>query len=360
MKNCWFMDYVEIDGLRFFYSPQFHSIMKVNIKEESVEIEKQLLDAEYFLPGKYITMKRFNTKLFLFPLYGQSVCVYDIERKNIEYIQLETNTKMEYSILSSVCVKGKMIGIPGRYSRFIIIDGIDNNKREIEFDREKMNEAKVERSVYFTRGNYVYNNVLFVGSLMKNYIVSFFIDTYKIGYYEFESYDKEKKGIYTLCGNRDELYVLGNDAKLRIYNLLQGNFMLKRVIEISCISLNSGVYASSLYLNGKFIMFSNDGIVICDISSGEAKNYSLNIKTDVDSIVNSLGFLYAYKSDNIIRTMSATDFVEYSLNENMRVIEEKRYLAVDNELCKLNPYSLVTEQKEIYTRNLDFLISCIK
>ena len=146
MKNCWFMDYVEIDGLRFFYSPQFHSIMKVNIKEESVEIEKQLLDAEYFLPGKYITMKRFNTKLFLFPLYGQSVCVYDIERKNIEYIQLETNTKMEYSILSSVCVKGKMIGIPGRYSRFIIIDGIDNNKREIEFDREKMNEAKIGRA----------------------------------------------------------------------------------------------------------------------------------------------------------------------------------------------------------------------
>lgn len=136
--------------------------------------------------------------------------------------------------------------------------------------------------------------------------------------------------------------------------------MLKKVIKISCISLNSGAYTSSFYLNGKFMMFSSDGIVICDISDGEAKKYTLDIRINVGSIVNSIGFLYAYKSDNIIRVMSAVDFAEYLLNENMGVIEEKRYFVEDNELCKLKLYSLTKEQKEIYTSNLDFLISHLK
>lgn len=221
MRNCWFMDWVEIDGIRYFYSPQLHSIMKVSMKEEKVEIEKQLLDAEYFLPGKYITLECLCHKLYFFPLYGKSICIYDLEKKSVEYIQLETNTKIEYSIFSSACVKDKIIGIPGRYSRFIIVDSKDNTKREIEFDREKMNRNEIDRSVYFTRGNYVYNSILFVGSLMNNYIVSVSIDTYKVKYYEVEFCDKEKKGIYTLCGSDDELYVLGNDGKLRIYDLFR-------------------------------------------------------------------------------------------------------------------------------------------
>jgi len=37
MNNCWFMDWVEIDGTKFFYSPQLHSIMRMGIKEEAAD-----------------------------------------------------------------------------------------------------------------------------------------------------------------------------------------------------------------------------------------------------------------------------------------------------------------------------------
>ena len=65
MNRCWFMDWVEIDRKRYFYSPQFHSIIKVGIKEERAEIERQFLDDAYSPPGKYITIQYFDNKIFL-------------------------------------------------------------------------------------------------------------------------------------------------------------------------------------------------------------------------------------------------------------------------------------------------------
>lgn len=356
MYNCWFMDWVEVDGIRFFYSPQFHSIMKVGMEEERVEVEKQLVDEKYYLPGKFITMEYFNHKLYFFPLYGQSVSIYDLSQKKVEDIQLEASVDLSYSIFSSACVKEKIVGIPGRYSRFVIIDCINSIKREIELDRDKMNNVEISRSVYFTRSNYVYDNVLFVGSLLNNYIVSVSLDTYKVEYYEMECCDEEKKGIYTLCGNASELYVLGNDGKLRIYEFIDSNLSLKKVINISCITLSGGAYSNSLYMNGHFIMFSKDGTVICDISNGKAKKCSFGF----DSTVKNNEFYYAYKSGNIIQAMSAMDFVEYFLDEDMNVKKKKRYFVEDDELCKLRPCSLVAEQKDIYIRTLNSLINYLK
>lgn len=362
MNNCWFMDWVEIDGTKFFYSPQLHSIMRMGIKEEAAEIERQLLDAEYSLPGKYITIKRIEHKLFLLPLYGQSICIYDLKKKNIENLQLDEKAKMGYSIFSSVCVGNKIIGVPGRYSKFVIVDGMDNSKTEIEFDKEKLNENKMkkDRSVYFTRSNYVHNDILFVGSLLNNYIVSISLNSYQVEYYEIECINEQKKGIYTLCGNGKELYVLGNDSNLRIYEILQRELFLKKIINILYTPSNSDAYANSLYMNGKMIIFSNTGIIICDIYSGKVRKSTLDIKNKVDSVVNSIGFLYARKSNNIIRTMSANDFVEYSFDEDMNIIGEKQYYIDDDKLGKMYPCPLVEEQGEVYIKNLKFLISCLK
>lgn len=362
MNRCWFMDWVEIDRKRYFYSPQFHSIIKVGIKEESAEIERQFLDDAYSPPGKYITIQYFDNKIFLFPLYGGSICIYDLIKKNIENIQLDKNTGMAYSIISSVCLDNKIIGIPGRYSQFVIIDGRNNIKSEIDFDKEKLNENKMknERSIYFTRSNYVYNNNLFVGSLLNNYIVSISLDSYEIEYYEIESFSREKKGIYTLCGNGKELYILGNDGKLRIYEILQKKILLKKIINTAGIDLNDGVYTSSLYMNKKIIVFSINGIFIYDLTNDSTRKYSLDIKTKVDSEVNNIGFLYAWKSNEVIKAMSAINFVEYSFNENLDIIEEKEYYVDDDELCKLKLCSLAVENKEVYNKNLKFMISQLK
>lgn len=362
MNKCWFMDWVEIDGTKYFYSPQLHSIMRVGIKEERVEIERQLLDAEYSFPGKYITMKQFRDKLFFLPLYGQSICIYDLERKNIENIQLEEHSRMEYSIFSSVCVGNKIIGIPGKYSKFIIIDGIDNSKTEIEFNKEKLNENKMKKDglVYFTRSNYVYNNSLFMGAVLNNYIVSISLDSYKIKYYEIEYKSEEKKGIYTLCGEGHELYVLGNDGNIRTYEILQGKLFFKKMISILYTLSNNSIYANSLYMNGEIIIFSNTGIIMCDIYSGKVREKILEISNKVDSIINSIGFLYVRKTNDVIQTMSANDFVEYFFDEDMNKVGEKQYYIEDDKLGKLFPSSLVEEHGEIYIKKLDFLINCLK
>lgn len=354
------MDSVEVDGMRFFYSPQLHSIMRMGKKGDAVEIEKQLLDADYGLPGKFITLGYYAYKIFFFPLYGQTVYVYDLRQKSIENIQLEVNTKLGYSIFSSAIVGNKIIGIPGRYSRFIIIDGTNNVKEEIEFDTKKLNEVEVNKSVYFTRCNYVYDNTLFVGSLMSNYIISISLDNYRVEYYELELCNEEKKGVYTLCGNGCELYVLGNDGKLRIYECLKKRMSLKRVISMSYIALKDGSYANSLYLNGKFIMFSNDGIITCDISKEKIMKKSIDKKNIVCSNISSIGFFYAYKFDNVIRAMSAMDFVEYSFDEDIKIVGEKKYCIENNELTKLELYSITVEQKEVYTRNLNYFINRLK
>ena len=119
-----FFDFVVIGNEIWFYNTFDKSIVSVNLNKNEYKLEA--LDELAYGAGKmhYGTMMLVKEKLFFMPRNETRILIFDIEKKRIDYIELDqVGCGFEKPLFVSMCLKNNsLLMVPGRYPFFAEVD----------------------------------------------------------------------------------------------------------------------------------------------------------------------------------------------------------------------------------------------
>lgn len=205
MKRISMHDYVQIENNVYFFSLNFNGLYKMTLPERKLEFLGSAPNEGNYQKHLYGAIAEANGELYMPPMHGEEIAVYNLKDKSFEKIPLKYNMEgMPYKFCGALSVGGKIFFIPARYPYLVIIDTDSGKVIYLDDWRKKLNVPDSYRELYVKNGYFIRNNKLYMASMIGNCLIKISLDTYET---EIVAIGYETEGFMDMCEDKDREHI---------------------------------------------------------------------------------------------------------------------------------------------------------
>ncbi|MGN0429847.1 MAG: hypothetical protein ACI4E2_07290 [Acetatifactor sp.] len=263
-RNIAFLDIVVHGKYGWFFNVDYNAIFKINLVDNSVELEAMLPDRFFGEKEAYAGIEYYNGKLYLAPRSDRRLCVYCLNEKTFSFFNLELEKYGEennYNLFSAVkAIGGNIYFFPGRFRTIVKMNPVEFSIEYIDYGYNEISrfwDSEKGNLLIFNRVHF-YGNRCVMPCWRTNCIVEFDCAENKFRHNQIECAgelaDAILDGGQYVCSFKDKNYVVRfNPDENKVVELFsteskKGNFLF---------SHGKNIYVIPLY--GRYIeMFIQD------------------------------------------------------------------------------------------------------
>ncbi len=204
MKRICMHDYVQIGNELYFFAINFNGLYKISLTEKKLEFLGIVPDESNYKKHLYKSIVEANGKLYMAPMHGEEIAVYDLEKKKINKIKLKHKVDgMPYKFGGALVHDNKIYLVPARYPCLVIIDTIT---QEVMYLDDLIDELKLKEpdEVFALNGYFICDNQLYIAPVLKNILIKIELDNYEVEIIEI-GYATE--GFVSMCEDCDGTHI---------------------------------------------------------------------------------------------------------------------------------------------------------
>lgn len=172
-------DYVVIGQYAYFFSLNYNGLYKLDISNKKLEFIGSAPEEGYYRRHLYGAITECNGKLYMPPMNGEEIAVYDVNNNTFEKIKLRYPAEgVPSKFYGAITHKEKVFLIPARYPYLIVIDSITGDVEYVNAWVQLMNVPSDYSELYVKNGYFIRNGKLYMASMVDNSLIKISIDTY--------------------------------------------------------------------------------------------------------------------------------------------------------------------------------------
>ena len=198
-------DYVVIDNDIYFFALNYNGLYKMSILDRQLEFLGAAPEEEYYRRHLYGAITECNGKLYMPPMNGEEIAIYDLNTNLFEKIKLRYSAEgVTSKFYGALTYNGKVFLIPARYSYLVVIDSVTGNVEYVDEWIKLLDVPTDYTELYVKNGYFIRNNKLYLASMVDNSLIKISMDTYDA---EIVSIEGGADGFMDMCEDTDGEYI---------------------------------------------------------------------------------------------------------------------------------------------------------
>lgn len=198
-------DFVVVDKNIYFFSMDFNGLYCLHMPQREVEFLGSVPGEEFRQRHLYGPIIEIDGKLYMPPLRGKGIVIYDISRKQFEKIALKYgDMEMNSKFFKVLCDDKKIFFIPCRYHYLVVLDITNNQVMYLDEWYHLLNMPEQHNEILVRNGAFIRNNVLYMASFFDNTLIEISTKNYKTKAIKI---GENKDGFVDMCLDETHEYI---------------------------------------------------------------------------------------------------------------------------------------------------------